>query len=172
MKYQLNKVQSMPDRELTIDIGIDSNAWVQKEKHIVAICEETILATIGSFNQKTELKNSTISLLLTDDDKMRILNQVYRNKSSSTNVLSFSSANGPIRGVPYALGDIALSYSVIIAESNQFARTFVNHVQHLLVHGCLHLMGFNHEEPLKAELMEKKEISILYKLGVSNPYER
>ena len=172
MKCLLNKVCDLPDKELTIDIGVDHKEWLLKEKHIVTICEKTIKTTINSFAQKMNLKDNNISLLLTDDDKMRSLNKIYRNKNSSTNVLSFSSGHDPIIGTPYSLGDIALSYSIILGESDQFARTFVHHVQHLLVHGCLHLIGFSHEKPLQADLMEKQEISILYKLGISNPYER
>ena len=73
--------------------------------------------------------------------------------------------------IPFVLGDIDIGYSITLEESIKANLTFLNHMQHLLVHGCLHLLGFDHEKTNEAEEMEKIEINILKKLNIDNPYD-
>ena len=113
-----------------------------------------------------------VSILLTDDEIMSKLNKLYRDKIGPTNVLSFTNGNNQVVGMSSVLGDIALSFTTIVKESTQLKIPFINHVKHLLVHGCLHLLGFNHETTKETQEMEALEIDILHNLGVPNPYDR
>ena len=107
---------------------------------------------------------------MTDDEKMRGLNKLYRNKGGTTNVLSFANENQHTHSKNILLGDIALSFTTVLKESVKSKISFINHVKHLLIHGCLHLIGFDHGTAIEAKKMEALEVDILSKLGVQNPY--
>lgn len=109
-------------------------------------------------------ENVEISVLLTDDAHIRVLNRDYRVKDKATNVLSFP------QDEPEMLGDIILAYETVMREAAEQGKTFEAHLTHLLVHGCLHLLGYDHEEDDEAEEMEALEVEILAGLGVNNPY--
>jgi probable rRNA maturation factor len=91
------------------------------------------------------------------------LNKSYRGKDKATNVLSFINDDEP-------LGDIILAYETIEREAIEQEKSFRDHTIHLIIHGILHLMGHDHEVPEEAAKMEAKEIKILKKLGIENPY--
>ncbi len=115
-----------------------------------------------------------ISIVLANDDFVQELNATYRNKNKPTNVLSFPQTE--IDEFEYlefidSLGDIILSYETLNKESNEQNKTFIDHMRHLLVHGVLHLLHFDHESEEDATKMESLEIKILNKIGVKNPYE-
>ncbi|MDR2685884.1 MAG: apolipoprotein N-acyltransferase [Rickettsiales bacterium] len=114
-------------------------------------------------NAALKNKNAEVSVLLTNDSEIRKLNKQYRQMDKPTNVLSFES------GDPHMMGDIVLSYDTILAESD--AQNFAEHAAHMLVHGALHLSGFDHIEDADAKKMERREVRILHKLGIKNPYE-
>jgi probable rRNA maturation factor len=111
----------------------------------------------------TNLTNLGLSIVLADDEFVRNLNKQYRNQDKPTNVLSFQGSNGE-------LGDVILAYETIVNEANEQNKDFSSHLAHLIVHGILHLQGFDHENDEMAEKMEAQEIAILEKLGFSNPY--
>jgi probable rRNA maturation factor len=104
-----------------------------------------------------------LAIVLANDAFVQDLNHKFRGKNKPTNVLSFPNDDAP-------LGDVVLAYETIVAEAEQQEKTFRDHSAHLLVHGVLHLMGYDHESEKDAAAMEKKEINILKKLGVKNPY--
>lgn len=104
------------------------------------------------------------TILLTTDRKLRTLNADFRGKDKTTNVLSFPS------GDPDYLGDIAIAYGVTAKEATAEGKSFAHHASHLAVHGVLHLLGFDHERPRDAKLMEPLEIEILAGLKIPNPY--
>jgi probable rRNA maturation factor len=104
------------------------------------------------------------TILLTTDKKLRALNAGFRGKDKPTNVLSFPS------GDPAYLGDIAIAYGVAAREAKAEGKPFADHASHLAVHGVLHLLGFDHERPRDAKLMEPLEIEILATLKIPNPY--
>ncbi len=103
------------------------------------------------------------TILLSGDKKLKALNQDFRGKNKATNVLSFPGSDG------YA-GDIAIAYGVTSKEAKVAAKTFADHASHLVVHGVLHLGGYDHERPKDAKVMEPLEVKILKRLGIADPY--
>ena len=103
------------------------------------------------------------TILLADDKKLRALNHDFRGKDKPTNVLSFPGGNG------YA-GDIAIAYGVTRKEAEEARKSFADHTTHLVVHGVLHLAGYDHERPKDAKVMEPLEVKILKRLGIADPY--
>jgi probable rRNA maturation factor len=108
------------------------------------------------------------SILLTDDAEMRALNRTWRGKDTPTNVLSFPA--GDDANEPGLLGDVALSYETTVGEAQQTSIALRDHVAHLVVHGVLHLLGFDHMENEEAERMETLERRALATLGIADPY--
>ena len=124
-----------------------------------------------------------ISLLGCDDARIADLNESFRDKPRPTNVLSWPAeerrpAPGAMPpaptprapGLPVELGDIAIAYDTTAAEAKAGGLPFENHVMHLLVHGLLHLIGFDHETDEEAALMEAREVAILASMGLPDPY--
>ena len=119
---------------------------------------------------KNELKKSA-SILLTDDLYMKEINKKWRKLEKATNVLSFP-VNKHIKEEDYFfIGDIVLSYETILSECKLRKKSFKDHFLHLLVHGFLHLLGYNHDSKRNEKEMEKLEVNYLSKLNIKNPYE-
>jgi len=118
-----------------------------------------------------------ISVTLTGDEQVRMLNAEWRGKDKPTNVLSFPMADerdlsrANIAGPELLLGDIIMAHGVCEAEAAEQGVTVEEHATHLLVHGTLHLLGYDHEAEAAAEDMEAREVRALKRLGISNPYE-
>ncbi len=112
---------------------------------------------------RLEAKGS-LTLLLTGDEQLKTLNRTFRGKNKPTNVLSFPSAE------PGYLGDVALAYGVTAREAKAAGKRIADHATHLVVHGVLHLAGYDHETARDAEIMEPLEVKILGRLGISDPY--
>ena len=113
-----------------------------------------------------------VTLVLTDDDEMRELNRTWRGKDSSTNVLSFPVGEpvGEAHGEPSPLGDIVLAGEAVIEEAKVKGIPAADHAAHLVVHGMLHLLGFDHERDADAERMEALETEVLAGLSIADPY--
>ena len=112
------------------------------------------------------------TIVLTDDAEMRALNRAWRGKDSSTNVLSFPAGDSPgaIAGEPRPLGDVVLAGETVLAEAAGRDIPAADHAAHLVVHGMLHLLGFDHEANEDTETMEALETSVLSALGIADPY--
>nr|WP_293899188.1 rRNA maturation RNase YbeY [Phenylobacterium sp.] len=108
----------------------------------------------------------SVTLLLTDDATVRDLNARFRGQDAATNVLSFPAAPNP----EDHLGDVALAYGVCAREAAEQGKPFGHHLQHLTVHGVLHLLGYDHIGDDEAEAMEGLERAVLAGLGVPDPY--
>lgn len=108
-----------------------------------------------------------VTVALSSDTHVRDLNGRFRGKPKPTNVLSFPAGAGAPDG---HIGDIVLGLETVMREAQEQDIPLPHHVQHLIVHGVLHLLGYDHETSTDAEKMEALEISILSKLGIANPY--
>jgi probable rRNA maturation factor len=109
-----------------------------------------------------------VTLAFTDDAEMRALNRTWRGRDSATNVLSFP-ADGTI-GEPDFLGDVVLAFETTLKEAREQGIPLDDHVSHLVVHGVLHLLGFDHADDTEAERMEELERRALASLGIADPY--
>ncbi|MDG1522076.1 MAG: rRNA maturation RNase YbeY [Hellea sp.] len=107
-----------------------------------------------------------LSIALVDDKEIQFLNKKFRDKNKATNVLSFPS-NGPAP----ILGEIILSYETLKKEAEELLIPFKHHLIHMLVHGFLHLQGFDHQTDEDAAAMEKLEVRVLSDLNIDNPYK-
>lgn len=112
-----------------------------------------------------------VNVLFTSDAEMRILNRDFRGKDAPTNVLSFPAVktHSP-DGSEEHLGDIALAFETIVREAKEQGKPLLHHVSHLIVHGALHLLGYDHDSEEAADAMEQRERNILAMLGIPDPY--
>jgi metalloprotein, YbeY/UPF0054 family len=112
-----------------------------------------------------------IAVLLADDATLQELNRNWRGKDQPTNVLSFPSSDPVILpDESVFLGDLALSFNTVEREAREQDKTFQQHTAHLIIHGILHLLGYDHETDQDAEYMEKREIAILARMNLPDPY--
>ena len=183
-----------PDRPMTslpfsfdLAISIEDPAWqdLLPDLHDRAnlVTQAALAALCREFGLKSAPGNATptveISLLFTSDAAIRRLNRDYRGKDSPTNVLSFP--GNPLEaedleqaariGEPLLLGDIVMARETLLREAEEQRKRLTDHMAHLLVHGVLHLAGFDHIYENEAEEMENLEIIILRHLHIANPYE-
>ncbi len=156
---------------MLIDITTEFAAWSK-----IPDLESRIktAAQVATFGHEQEFKNrAELSILLTSDEAIRQLNSNFRGQDKPTNVLSFTGDKDRDPTVPtFLLGDVVLAYQTIAGEAEQQGKSFDNHVSHLIVHGVLHLLGYDHENDQTAQEMELVEIKILKGIGVENPYSQ
>lgn len=148
------------EQALVVDLIAASPLWKGHEE----LLSKALAATAAE-----EDTHGVVSLLLGDDHAVAELNKQFRGKDGPTNVLSFPPAQveqGPER----FLGDIALAAETIAAEAEFQSKRFENHAAHLVVHGFLHLLGYDHMNPADAEAMEGRERAILATIGIEDPY--
>lgn len=162
------------------NLNITLNVAHEKWKPRLKPYGKTVRGVLEAALAETELKNSNreleLAVVLADDAFVQELNKNYRAKDKPTNVLSFPSSElEELENLPDSeqvnLGDIILALETVEREAKEQGKTFRGHTIHLLVHGFLHLLGYNHIKQEEAEIMEAKEIKILHALGIENPYE-
>lgn len=135
-------------------------------------------ATLERSTASGWVRQGEVSLLLSDDDELQALNSRYRQRDRSTNVLSFPNLDfdeGKALSSPPAgqvlLGDIAMSFQRLNSEAEERKKPLLDHFAHLLAHGTLHLLGYDHQEDEQALVMETMEEVVLRDLGMAPPYE-
>lgn len=148
------------EKQLVVDMIGASPLWRGHEEAL-----SRALAAAAS----EENVSGVVSLLLGDDHAIAKLNREFRGKDGPTNVLSFPPA-APDQDGERFLGDIALAAETIAAEAEFQGKRFVDHAAHLVVHGFLHLLGYDHIDPADAESMEARERAVLMSLGIDDPY--
>lgn len=126
---------------------------------------------VGTLFEHLGLSSSTADLTVrfADDGEVRALNLQFRGKDAATNVLSFRANQVPAREDD-GLGDVILAYETVVREAGEQGKTIENHTAHLVVHGVLHLLGYDHDTDEKAEAMELIEKDVLAQLGICDPY--
>ncbi len=154
----------MADAALEINIRADTALWDREaaEPQIARAAEAALAGLDGG---------AEISVLLTDDKAVAALNKKWRGKEGPTNVLSFSGDDGSAAHCdPVFLGDIVLAFETLEREAAGDGKPFWDHLSHLVVHGVLHLRGYDHETDEEAAEMEALEIELLAGLGIPDPY--
>ncbi|MEM8796245.1 MAG: rRNA maturation RNase YbeY [Pseudomonadota bacterium] len=165
--------QSVEPLPLAVDCLVEAGGW-SDEIDLQALAEKTLAAVLQhpgfTALNVTIRAGSEVSLVFTNDEKIAVLNANHRSKPTPTNVLSFpqNAPKSPIFG-PF-LGDIVLAYETIEREAALDQKDPSHHVQHLIVHGFLHLLGLDHAHDKEADEMERLEIAILSHLGIDDPY--
>lgn len=159
-----------PPPSCTIDILLESPLWSG-----IADIESCVRRAVAAA-LPPDAADCELAVVLTDDRSMRALNARFRGTDAATNVLSFpppGSSRLPAdqrRGAPISLGDIVIAFETAQAEAVAERKEFGHHVAHLLVHGVLHLLGYDHHSDREAESMEARERAILMQLDMPDPY--
>jgi probable rRNA maturation factor len=150
---------------LSIEISRNSDGWPE---HLDARAEEAVRAALAQSKAKIN-GPAELSIVLTDDAEQRLLNRDWRGIDKTTNVLSFPQIApfGPVSGL---IGDIILARETLVREAEEQGVSFDDHFTHLVVHGFLHLLGYDHMDDDEALAMEGLETQILASLGVADPY--
>lgn len=164
----------------SIDIIIEDEKWRTLGFDVETLALEAIEIAIARATLPPVLKtNQTLELtaLLTSDEAVQTLNRDFRGMDKPTNVLSFAAIDDPdcartasLPG-PFYLGDLALALQTLEREALEQDKVLKDHFLHLLIHGTLHLLGYDHQETETAEAMESLEIHILGGLNIENPYK-
>jgi probable rRNA maturation factor len=153
------------DESLSVDLRVADSRWEEALGDLDRFARRVLGRGAAVLNIGGEM-----SVLMTDDAEMQDLNRRWRNLDKPTDVLSFPSDGPEIPGQPKHLGDIALGFETAFSDAQTMNRPFEAHVGHLLIHGFLHLVGYDHIEPKDAAMMESLETRILAGLGWPDPY--
>lgn len=142
-----------------IEIEIEAEGWTVSLPDVQSVVDTAARTALGAVE-------GDVVVLLADDAVVQDLNQRFRDKDKPTNVLSFPAAESAF---PH-LGDVVLGLEYCVAEAHAQGKTLKAHLSHLVVHGVLHLLGYDHIEDGEAEEMESEERTILAGLGFEDPY--
>ncbi|WP_455874456.1 rRNA maturation RNase YbeY [Rhizobium yanglingense] len=160
---------------IDIQVSIEEGDW-PSENELQALAERVLEAAAKVLEkdegQRFPKTATELSLVFTDDEAIRVINAEWRKKDKATNVLSFPAfpiAPGQMPGP--MLGDIIIARETVEREARELEKSFEDHLSHLMVHGFLHLFGYDHMNNDEAEIMEGLETRILAVLGLSDPYE-
>jgi probable rRNA maturation factor len=153
---------------LIADILVEADGWPD-EAVLQALVDRAIAAAVAAARPAITA-DAEISVVFTDDAHSRELNGQYRGKDAPTNVLSFPASRANPEVVGPLLGDVVLAAETIAREADAEGIAFEAHLTHLVIHGFLHLLGYDHEETAEAAVMESLETAILAGLGIADPY--
>jgi probable rRNA maturation factor len=144
---------------ITLDKGISIDSGLK----------DKLQSIVSLIFREEGLVDSEINLRILGDEEMKKLNYKFRNKNLTTNVLSFQSDDISIKHTKN-IGDIAISSEYVEREAVEEGKFFEDHMIHMLAHGVYHILGYDHQNEETALIMENKEINILNKININNPY--
>lgn len=150
----------------TVDVSLGEGEWPDGEE-AADWCSRAACAALSGAGRTDPAE---ISVLLGSDAEIRELNRRFRGRDRPTNVLSFPAGDGPWPGGPPPLGEIALAGATVRREAARQRKTLHDHLCHLVVHGTLHLLGFDHRTEEEAARMEQLEAGCLETLSIADPY--
>lgn len=154
---------------MTVSVLVEDENW-NKLPELKALAKTAVELVLHRNGRSAD--QLSVTVLFTNDAEMTSLNSTWRGKPRPTNVLSFpASTNQSLpEDEPEPLGDIVLASGVVASEAEAQGKSLEFHTTHLIVHGCLHLLGYDHELDAEAGKMEAIEVEILAELGYPNPY--
>lgn len=161
----------------SVEVSVRCDAWPAACPDAAALAEASATAVLAGTAGLQTKALLIVDVALTDDAEQRQLNRTYRGTDAPTNVLAFALADlaadpastGPA-GAPVLLGDVVLAFETVAREAAEQGKPLADHLRHLVVHGVLHLLGFDHQSESEAAMMEAREVAILQGLGVPDPY--
>lgn len=153
---------------IAVDILIESPLWGAEDDWRGAI--ETAVAAAAEDADAAIVTESELSVVLTDDASIRLINREHRGIDRPTNVLSFPQDDPEADAYGPLLGDIVVAHETVRREAEEEGIPFADHLAHMMIHGFLHLVGYDHMTDAEAEEMEGLESAILGRLGMADPY--
>jgi probable rRNA maturation factor len=163
-----------------VSVTIGAARWRAVLDDAPGLCRQAVRAAVDRATCVPWLVSAEVGVLLGDDRTIRRLNARHRQHDRATNVLAFPlldldhgrPASGSEQGLPgpILLGDIALALEMVCREAEEAGKPLGHHLCHLVVHGTLHLLGFDHQDDAGARMMEDLERSVLADLGIPDPY--
>lgn len=163
---------------LDLDVLTEADAWAGALPSAEEVCRTAAGAALAHADAVTFPPGSAPNacILLASDERVRALNRTFRGRDEPTNVLSFPGIEPDVlaaaggEGLPDALGDIVVAFETTAAEAAERGVSLADHLSHLVVHGMLHLLGYDHASDDDADVMEALETRVLGTLGVADPY--
>jgi len=151
-----------------VEVRIAAGHWRKQAPGVAALVRSSASAAWRAGGGRGAIE---IGVLLADDATLRELNARHRGRDSATNVLSFPAEPADDAPGPAMLGDVALAFEMIAAEAGAQGKPLADHIRHMIVHGVLHLLGYDHVDDAAAEAMERIEAEVLAEFGVPDPYD-
>jgi probable rRNA maturation factor len=158
---------------VSIEVSAPCALWPAACPAAAALAERAARAALAAAVGPAGGAPLVVGVVLADDAELRRLNHAWRGQDRPTNVLSFAVAepgSAVPAGAPVLLGDVVLAFETVAREAAEQEKPLADHLCHLVVHGVLHLLGFDHEEAAAGCVMEAREVEILRGLGVPDPY--
>jgi probable rRNA maturation factor len=176
-------MSDLASEAFSVEISVHCDAWIAACPDAEALAATAARAALARTATPMASGPLILGLILTDDAEQRRLNRTYRGTDAPTNVLSFALADlaaapalgaapagAAPAGAPVLLGDVVLAFATVEREAAEQHKSLADHLAHLVVHGVLHLLGFDHQSAADAAAMEAREVDILQTLGVPDPY--
>ena len=171
MATEKNPDLTLMSSDIQVDVQVAANVSNVPTGSDIRNWLEQVIAQVGN----DTARSIEISVKIVDEAEGRALNRQFRQKDSATNVLSFPLLDAELpelpAEMPLAMGDIVICAPVVAREASEQGKNSLDHWAHMLVHGALHLFGYDHETEVEAQEMEMLEARILAVRGVENPYE-
>lgn len=156
---------------LDVQILVRAGAW---RKALPRVAKTCLVAARAAYALKRRRPSAEVSVLLAGDAFVRTLNRDYRGQDKATNVLAFAAQEGGAPkqqpGTAVMLGDVVVAYGTAAREAAREGKSLSDHLSHLVVHGLLHLLGYDHDTDRKARAMERLEAKALAGIGIADPY--